>query len=349
MLAVIAPLLGAAERIDPETGLHTKPDPTQRRIDLTWMGVYVIYAPFVGSAAAAVIEAAARAAPLGWRLATLPWGVRLAGAVLVAELVAYVLHRAMHIVPPLWRLHAVHHTATDLRWWTAFRFHPAETVLMHVTPYAVAALVGFGTDVTVVHIVAVTVVTIFAHADVFLPGRVIATLIVTPGYHRTHHEIGRNDTNFALVVPLLDVLFRTAAFDHATPRCFGTLRESGQQKRAERERCDVGERAGDQCHRPVAQPAPDERRLEQQYRDLHDRECFRATSELTQQREDHQEREWVRQQVDQCAEDDRPLPRWCSATECTCQWTERCDVDRDLDRQREDQGLGVCPHASTPQ
>ena len=227
-LAVIATLLGAAERIDPEAGVRTRPDPAQRRIDLAWMGAYVIYAPVVGSFAAAVIETAGGVAPLGPPLANLPWAVRLAGAVMVAELVAYLLHRVMHAVPRLWHFHAVHHRATDLRWWTAFRFHPAETVLMHVTPYAVAALVGFGTDVTAVHLVAVTVVTMFAHADVYLPGRLFATLLVTPGYHRTHHEIGRDHTNFALVLPLLDVLFRTAAFDGAPPRRFGCADSSSQ-------------------------------------------------------------------------------------------------------------------------
>lgn len=220
-LAVIAALIGAAERIDPEAGVRTRPDPAQRRIDLAWSGAYVIYAPIVGLVAAAVIQAAAGAAPLGPPLATLPWAVRLAGAVIVTESVAYLLHRSMHEVPWLWHFHAVHHNATDLRWWTAFRFHPADTVLTHITPYAVGALVGFGTDVTAVHLVVVTVVTMFAHADVYLPGRLFATLIVTPGYHRSHHEIGRDHTNFALVLPLLDILFRTASFDGAAPRRFG--------------------------------------------------------------------------------------------------------------------------------
>lgn len=220
-LAVVGALLGTAERVDPEAGVRTRPDPVQRRIDLTWMGAYVIYAPVVGMIAGAIITAADGAAPLAPPIAALPWVARLVGSVTVAELVAYVLHRAMHAVPLLWRFHSVHHDATDLRWWTAFRFHPAETVLAHVAPYAVAALVGFGTDVTAVHLVIVTVVTMFAHADVWVPGRRLAMLIVTPGYHRSHHEIGHDRTNFALVLPLLDVLFRTAAFDDVGPRRFG--------------------------------------------------------------------------------------------------------------------------------
>lgn len=220
-LAVIAAFLGAAERVDPEAGVRTRPDPVQRRIDLYWMGAYVFYAPIVGWVAAGVIRTAAGAAPLAPQLATLPWILRLAGAVIVAELVAYSLHRMMHTVPMLWHVHAVHHGATDLRWWTAFRFHPAETVLTHVAPYAAAALVGFGSDVTAVQVAAVTVVTMFSHADVYVPGRWSAALVVTPGYHRSHHEFGRGHTNFALALPLIDVLFGTAAFDDAGPRRFG--------------------------------------------------------------------------------------------------------------------------------
>ncbi len=220
-LAVIAALLGAAERVDPEADVWTRPDPAQKRLDLLWMGAYVLYAPIVGWVAAGVIETTAGAAPLAPQLATLPWAVRLAGAVMVAELVAYSLHRLMHMVPMLWHFHAVHHGATDLRWWTAFRFHPAETVLTHVTPYAAAALVGFGSDVAAVQVVAVTVVTMFAHADVHVPGRRLASLIVTPGYHRSHHEIGRDHTNFALILPLIDVLCGTADFTGAGPRRFG--------------------------------------------------------------------------------------------------------------------------------
>lgn len=221
-LAVIAALLGAAERVDPEAGVWTRPDSRQRRIDLIWMGAYVLYAPIVGWIAAGAIETAAETGALSSQLAVLPLAVRLAGAVVVAEFVAYSIHRVMHTVPVLWRVHAVHHGATDLRWWTAFRFHPAETVVMHVVPYTATALIGFGTDVTAILLVAVTVVTMFAHADVHVPGRAFAKLIVTPGYHRSHHEVGRDNTNFALLVPLVDIVFGTAAFKRATPRRFGS-------------------------------------------------------------------------------------------------------------------------------
>jgi sterol desaturase/sphingolipid hydroxylase (fatty acid hydroxylase superfamily) len=220
-LGLIALLLGAAEWADPEAGIVTRRDRIETRVALGWMALYVVYAPLIGWVASLAIRGGATVSPLTDRLAALPWATRFAGAVLVADVTAYALHRLMHTVPSLWRLHAVHHGATDLRWWTAFRFHPLETALIHVLPYAIASLVGFGTDVAATHLVVVAVVTILAHADVHVPGRVLAKVIVTPGYHRSHHEIHRGRTNFALVLPCIDVLFRTASFAVVLPRRFG--------------------------------------------------------------------------------------------------------------------------------
>jgi len=65
------------------------------------------------------------------------------------------------------------------------------------------------------------VVTVLAHCNVAMPGRWIARVVVTPGYHRSHHERGRDGSNFALVLPVMDIVFGTASFE-AGPRCFGT-------------------------------------------------------------------------------------------------------------------------------
>ena len=88
-LVAIASLLGAAERVDPESGVRTRPDSVQRRVDLAWMVAYVMYAPVVGVFAGWAVEGAAGGALLGQFLSALPWGVRLAGAVVVAELEAW--------------------------------------------------------------------------------------------------------------------------------------------------------------------------------------------------------------------------------------------------------------------
>jgi sterol desaturase/sphingolipid hydroxylase (fatty acid hydroxylase superfamily) len=64
------------------------------------------------------------------------WMFRLQGAVssqpewlqfiemvLIADLGFYLAHRAMHAVPCLWRLHAIHHSIEDLDWLPGARVH----------------------------------------------------------------------------------------------------------------------------------------------------------------------------------------------------------------------------------
>jgi lathosterol oxidase len=53
--------------------------------------------------------------PALWHaMATLPWLVQFALAVLVADLSEYGIHYAFHKVPWLWRFHAIHHSSKAL-------------------------------------------------------------------------------------------------------------------------------------------------------------------------------------------------------------------------------------------
>lgn len=266
VLLALAVLLGAAEWADPEAGVRPHRDSKERRRHLAWMAVYLVIAPAVGWVAARTVAVADHlAAP--WALAgRLPWGVRVMVAFAVADSVAYWLHRAMHASPVLWRLHAVHHRATDVRWWTAFRFHPLDTLAAHTLPYATAALAGVGTDAVAAYLVTVVVVTLFAHADLFVPGRGLARLVVTPGFHRTHHDIGGHGRNFALVLPVADVVFGTAVFGTRPPRQFGlppVRAERSGERHGDPERCQVGQAGGDRSGHRIVVPPVDDRRLDQ--------------------------------------------------------------------------------------
>jgi sterol desaturase/sphingolipid hydroxylase (fatty acid hydroxylase superfamily) len=91
------------------------------------------------------------------------------------------------------------------------RFHPVNALLDLSVPYFVAAALGVGTGAIAATASIVAIVTLFAHADVHVPGRWLDRVVVTPRYHRTHHELGELATNVALVLPLLDALFGTRA------------------------------------------------------------------------------------------------------------------------------------------
>ena len=141
--------------------------------------------------------------------------VALIITVLALEMTAYFIHRLMHTVPWLWRVHAVHHSDTELDFTTTARNHPLELLLVVVMSTPVIALLGPPVAVIVLYQVTRTSVNILAHSNVYLPEwieRWLRYLLVTPDFHRLHHSDDRKftDSNFGAFVPWFDYLFGTA-------------------------------------------------------------------------------------------------------------------------------------------
>ncbi len=67
-----------------------------------------------------------------------PWWFHLSGivgAMLIHETYYYFLHRWMHIPKVYRKIHKTHHDSVETSAWTAFSFHPLETILQ-VVPFA---------------------------------------------------------------------------------------------------------------------------------------------------------------------------------------------------------------------
>ncbi len=99
----------------------------------TDIGLFVTNSLLGGVAAGALLAAVAAlaawlAADVGLGIWPSEWPVlaQLPLALVVAELVEYSVHRALHEVPWLWRLHATHHSAPRLYWLNSVRFHPID-------------------------------------------------------------------------------------------------------------------------------------------------------------------------------------------------------------------------------
>jgi sterol desaturase/sphingolipid hydroxylase (fatty acid hydroxylase superfamily) len=97
-------------------------------------------------------------------------------------------------------------------------------VVEQLLPVGTVAALGVPLADLAPYLFAAGVVTLLAHSNVAVPGQWLARVVVTPGYHRSHHERGRDGSNFALVLPVIDVLFGTASFE-AGARTFGTNAE----------------------------------------------------------------------------------------------------------------------------
>lgn len=126
---------------------------------------------------------------------------------LVAEVLAYGLHRAMHRVPLLWRFHRLHHSRGSLAWTTTWLIHPIDAALTAASGVLAAVLVGGGLPSAVWFVVGRRVWAIALHANVAWPAGTLDRVIATPAFHERHHREDLEPANFASTLPVLDCLF----------------------------------------------------------------------------------------------------------------------------------------------
>ena len=177
-------------------------------------GFVVAFLLPVASIAFAVQCAQNGSGMLNWSV--LPSGTAAAVSVLALSLSAYALHRLLHIVPVLWKIHRAHHSDLDLDFSTSVRHHPFEVVLTWAAQLATIAALGIDPAGLVIYTVLEVVNAVFTHANVRLPpviDRLLGGLLVTPAMHRVHHSAdpaGAN-RNFSTLLPWWDRLFGTYA------------------------------------------------------------------------------------------------------------------------------------------
>jgi sterol desaturase/sphingolipid hydroxylase (fatty acid hydroxylase superfamily) len=162
------------------------------------------------------LGAATLAAKHGWGLfylMALPPVIALAAGFVLLDFFAYWTHRLLHKIPLLWRLHALHHSDSDLDVTTAIRHHPAEAMVQALCDAMLALLFGFPPQAVLLYGGTVLVVQTFHHGNVILPPRLkpLSRLLITPDLHRLHHSMAyaENNSNYGNLIPLWDRLFGT--------------------------------------------------------------------------------------------------------------------------------------------
>ncbi len=162
-------------------------------------------------------------------LAALPLAPRLLLALLVSDLGAYWMHRLAHGWPPLWRFHAVHHSATHVYFLTNTRAHPVDLLLSRLCgllPLYVLGLAGpsmAGSTTPVAVILLGTLWGFFIHANLRLRLGPLEWLLSTPAFHHWHHtRRDHADRNFAAMLPVLDRVFGTHYLPPSWPADYGS-------------------------------------------------------------------------------------------------------------------------------
>jgi sterol desaturase/sphingolipid hydroxylase (fatty acid hydroxylase superfamily) len=124
----------------------------------------------------------------------------------------WLAHYADHRFGVLWRFHALHHSQEELSVLTSFRAHP----LMHTTGFILATI-----PVVILmpaRPIAPVLITIYVcigtlqHANLRWTFGPAGRVLVSPAYHRRHHDLETQRVNLGVVFTIWDVLAGYARF-----------------------------------------------------------------------------------------------------------------------------------------
>lgn len=210
-VVMTALLITLLERYLPEKH-EWKPQATDIRTDLLYMGLVQLLLP------RALVFLAT------WLLLRMPWvgsadiwprdlpvAVQLAMMLLLTEFFRYWLHRIAHEWPPLWRLHAVHHSAEKLYWLNVGRFHPLEKSLQFLIDVLPFMALGVNENVLALYFIFYAVNGFFQHCNIRIEFGWLNYVFSTAALHRWHHSraVEESCTNYGNNLIVWDLLFGT--------------------------------------------------------------------------------------------------------------------------------------------
>jgi sterol desaturase/sphingolipid hydroxylase (fatty acid hydroxylase superfamily) len=145
------------------------------------------------------------------RVRSQPLWLQVVEILVVADLAEYSIHRLFHVVPWLWRFHAVHHSAESMDWIAGSRLHVLDIVVVRGTTFLPVYLLGFSQPAVYAYLLFVSFHGVFLHANAAIPLGPVEHVLAMPRFHHWHHssEAEAIDKNFALHFPWIDQLFGT--------------------------------------------------------------------------------------------------------------------------------------------
>jgi len=135
----------------------------------------------------------------------------LVAYLLAYDLYRYWMHRLQHVLPWLWSIHSLHHSAETLSFITGARHHWLDTVINAGFFTLFPVLFRTPAEIILVGNILTYLPDTCAHLNVRLSLGRFALVINNPQFHRIHHSLRPEhfDRNFAAVFPLWDVVFGT--------------------------------------------------------------------------------------------------------------------------------------------
>ena len=161
----------------------------------------------------------------------LPWLqshplIALLAYIVVLDFADYWRHRLQHALGWWWALHSLHHAQRQMTFWTDDRNHLLDNLLTSAWFAGTAVLIGVPPGQFPLVLLVLRLVESFSHANTRIDfGPLFGRAVVSPHFHRVHHAIDHAvppydrtyGCNFAVLLPLWDVVFGTARFGGPYP------------------------------------------------------------------------------------------------------------------------------------
>lgn len=157
-------------------------------------------------------------------LSTLPFLVQLVVYLLLSDFLLYWIHRGFHRSSMMWPFHAIHHSAKEVDWTTATRFHPVNLMLQ--SSFVMGLMIALGVRPEVIAIAAPfdACIALWQHSNTKMTLGPLKYVIATPVFHRWHHTMPDKggDKNFAPTFAFWDLAFGTFYMpEDELPEVFG--------------------------------------------------------------------------------------------------------------------------------
>ena len=217
-IALGAGLLGLClfELRDPEFRRGLYRDPSRIRRNLSF-GVASVAAMVLLKRLNVLVEGTQLATVMDWQA----FGpLQVIPCVLIAELLGWLLHYVKHRNAFLWKFHFQHHRESQYNIWLTAHTHALEVVVSGCILALVLTLAGFSVVTIEIYLVYYGFMKAFQHSAHDYSLGPFDRVLVTPRYHRLHHEVN-SVCNYAITLTLFDVLFRTATWPPATSPAAG--------------------------------------------------------------------------------------------------------------------------------
>jgi sterol desaturase/sphingolipid hydroxylase (fatty acid hydroxylase superfamily) len=123
------------------------------------------------------------------------------------------IHRWLHTVPWLWKIHQLHHSIEELDWAATFRSHWVELIIYKTIIYLPLVILGVDDRVVFAILVFSLLIQELSHANLKWDWGPLRYLINSPRFHAWHHAMemhGKGGQNFGVNLAVWDWLFGTA-------------------------------------------------------------------------------------------------------------------------------------------